>query len=215
MSKNHKLALGIIVVAALGVTIFMFKAVRPEKKDASLTVTRQGVTVATLKQKASDPIRGNSRASVTIFEFSDFGCEHCASMAPVLEAVVEEDNDVKVVWKDVAAARFPTPSINAHVAARCAQRQGAFWEYHDGLFANQEFLNEATYFDLAAQLELNESKFEKCYRDQAVKPLVDEGTNLANALGIEGTPFFVIGNEQFSGARTKEFIQRAVAKTRN
>lgn len=215
MNKGQKLALTIIVLAAAGLVVTMFKSVRPVKDQQDITVTRQGIPIASLQKKASDPVRGNSRPTVTIFEFSDFGCEHCAAAAPVLKEIINDNPDVQLVWKDVAASAFPSPSIQAHIAARCAQRQGSFWEYHDALFANQEILGEATYFDIAAQLGLNESTFETCYREQAVKPLIDEGSVLANALDIEGTPYFVIGSDRFSGARSKAYIQSSIDKARN
>ncbi len=215
MSKNQKKAFIIILVAAAAVVFVMFRNIWPKQEANPVTVTRGGVPVATLDKKASDPARGNARASVTIFEFSDFGCEHCASMAPILKSLLATNDDVQLVWKDVAASRFPVPSINAHIAARCAQKQGKFWEYHDALFANQEQLGEPLYFNLATELQLNESTFETCYRAQAVKPLIDEGSILANAIGVSGTPYFVIGNERFSGVRSEAFMRQAIQKARN
>jgi protein-disulfide isomerase len=212
MSKKQLLPLTIISVAALILVIAMFRAVRPPQEEEAVTITQDGVPIATLAAKASDPVLGDRKATLTVFEFSDFGCEHCAAMVPILNNLVERNEHVRVIWKDVPVTRFPTPSEDAHIAARCAQQQGAFWGYHDELFANQGGFSEVTFFQIADDLELNEDRFRTCLEEKTPLPLIETNVELAQSLALDGTPFFVVGTERFSGSRTLSFFEQVVER---
>ena len=87
---------------------------------------------------ATDPTKGSG--PIEILEFSDFECPYCQkAQSMIREMLAKYEGKVKLVWKD-----FPLPNheyaVPAAVAARCAQEQGKFWEYHDVLFANQQAL---------------------------------------------------------------------------
>ena len=91
---------------------------------------------------SSDPVKGDG--DIRVVEFSDFECPFCQKFQPVLKQVLTQfDGKVTHVWKD-----FPLPmhqnAMIAAIAARCAQEQGRFWEYHDVLFANQQPLRRTT-----------------------------------------------------------------------
>jgi len=212
LSKKQLTILAAIGGAALVLVISMIVSIMPDKDDGALTVTRKGVPIATLEAKASDPVLGKRSADITIFVFSDFGCTHCSSMPAILNQIVEKHKNVRVVWKDIPATQFPSPSEPAHIAARCAQQQKKFWEYHDVLFANNSQLNEAIFLQIANELGLKEKKFRTCMNEKQTKPLVDANIELAQLLAMDGTPFFMIGTERFSGVRTLGFFEEVVER---
>lgn len=212
MSKKQLTILFTIGGVALLLVIIMVASLLPNREDEAVTVTRGDVPVATLDAKATDPILGKRSAPVTVFLFSDFGCDHCATMASILNQLVERNKNVRVVWKDAPITQFPNPSGPAHLAARCAQRQNKFWEYHDQLFANQQQLTEATFLNIAQELKLKEEPFKTCLAEKKLQPLINANFELAGQLPIDGTPFFVIGDERFSGNRTLEFLENAVKR---
>lgn len=212
MSKKQLTILFTIGGVALLLVIIMVASLLPDREDEAVTVTRGDVPVATLDVKATDPILGKRGAPVTLFIFSDFGCDHCATMALILNQLVERNKNVRVVWKDAPITQFPNPSAPAHLAARCAQRQNKFWEYHNQLFANQQQLTEATFLRIAQELKLKEEPFKTCLAEKKLQPLIDTNFTLAGQLPIDGTPFFVIGDERFSGNRTLEFLENAVKR---
>ncbi|MEK7532039.1 MAG: thioredoxin domain-containing protein [Patescibacteria group bacterium] len=209
--KQFIMLLGIGGVALL-LIIIMLGSLIPDREPETVTVTRQGVPVATLETKATDPVLGKSNAPVTVFVFSDFGCDHCASVVPVLKELVKKHDNVRVVWKDAPVTQFPAPSAPAHLAARCAARQNKFWEYHDKLFEQQTQLTEATFLNIAQELKLKEEPFKSCLAEKKLQPLVDANLALAQSLGIDGTPYFFIDDERFSGSRTLEFLEDAVKR---
>jgi thiol-disulfide isomerase/thioredoxin len=84
------------------------------------------------------PTWGNSKAPVTIVEFSDFQCPFCSRAIPTVDQLKKEygPDKIRVVFRDM-----PLPShdraVPAALASHCANEQGKFWEYHDLLFQNQ------------------------------------------------------------------------------
>lgn len=212
MSRKQFIMLLGIGGAALLFIVIMLGSLLPDREPETVTVTRQGIPVATLEAKATDPILGKRNAPVTVFVFSDFGCEHCARAAPVLKQLVEKHDNVRVVWKDAPVTQFPNPSAPAHLAARCAARQNKFWEYHDKLFERQAQLTEPTFFAIAEELKLKEESFRACFAEKKLQALVDANLTLAQSLGIDSTPYFFIDDERFSGLRTLQFLEDAVKR---
>lgn len=192
--------------------VVMIYSLLPDRNDEEISITRGGVPVATLVAEASDPILGKRGAPIALFVFSDFECDHCADSVPILKTLVAKHDNVRVVWKDAPFSLFPTSPLPAHIAARCAQQQGKFWEYHDKLFETQGTHSDALFQQIAAELELNEQKFSACMSDKKLELLVQKNVDLAESLAIDGTPYFVIDTERFSGTRTLEFFEQAITR---
>src|SRR5262249_48948425 len=79
-------------------------------------------------------IRGAADASVTLVEFSDFHCPFCKRVQPTLAELLKTyPGKVKLVYRDLPLDGLHPQARGAAEAARCAQDQGKFWEYHDVL----------------------------------------------------------------------------------
>ncbi len=159
----------------------------------------------------SDPRRGPEDAPVTIVEFGNFQCADCADIAPVLQQVLDAyPDEVRLVWKDFPLPALKLQSQAAAEAARCAQEQDGFWEYHDLLFLSQDqFINEP-WVELAAELEMDTDEFESCFSQGNTTALVTQGYLVALSLGIEGSPTLYINDQVINGIATFEEIKRVV-----
>jgi len=158
----------------------------------------------------NDPVRGSGAAGLVILEFGDFECPYCQTVFPNLVKILSEyQGKVKLVWKD-----FPNPShLNARdaaLAARCAGDQGQFWEYHDYLFANQAELSREMYNQIALELRLSLSQFNKCLDGQEKIELIGQGLEDGQKLGVDATPYIFIGNKQFNYALSYEELKGVV-----
>ena len=154
-----------------------------------------------------DPVKGNQNAQVTIVEFSDFQCPFCARFfsqtLPQIQQDYIDSGKVRLVYKDFPLDNIHQNAKAASVAARCANEQGKFWEYHNKLFESQTqwaSLGAAkatnTFKQYATELKLNSGNFDSCldsakYLDEVNKDYQD-GTNY----GVSGTPAFFIGNDK-------------------
>jgi protein-disulfide isomerase len=94
-------------------------------------------------------------------------------------------------------------------AAWAAAQQNQFWPYHNALFTQQKQLGEPLYLATAKQLNLDMEKFE---RDrQSALPAIQKDIDLANRLGIQGTPFLILNGEIFDGAIDLLSLEAAIA----
>ena len=144
-------------------------------------------------------VSGPADARVQLFVFSDFQCEYCVRLAPVLKKIREEfPNDVLVAWRPFPLESKPR-AWPAAVAAECAAEQGAFWGYHDKLFTDGGDLSEERLVALAAGLGLDVEKFALCRRSEEARKKIQANYDDAVSLGIEGAPALFLNGTMIGG----------------
>jgi protein-disulfide isomerase len=173
---------------------------------------------AAVPVRQDDPAKGKASAPVTLVEFSDFQCPYCARATPALREIESAyPNDVRIVWKHLPL-NFHQNAMPAALAAEAAREQGGaakFWAMHDKLFSNQASLSAETYESYARELGLDVSRFQRDMASPKLKARVEEDAQLAQKLGVSGTPTFVVNGERVVGAnalRAAVERQLAVAK---
>ncbi|MGE5851144.1 MAG: DsbA family protein, partial [Candidatus Methylomirabilota bacterium] len=155
------------------------------------------------------PIRGAPNAPVTLVEFSDFHCPFCKQVQPTLaQLLARYPGKVRLVYRDFPIDSLHPQARRAAEAARCAQDQGKFWEYHDLLFAEAPKATTEDLSRFAQQVGLDLAKFESClsggFHRAAVQRDIDDGSRA----GVNGTPAFFINGRPLSGAQPLEaFVQ--------
>jgi protein-disulfide isomerase len=142
---------------------------------------------------------GPRDARVQLVVFSDFTCGYCRQLAPVLEKVrAEFPSEVLVAFRpyplDASARARP-----AAIAAQCAAEQGAFWKYHDGLFATRDELSDQRLAALAQEVGLDMEKFAQCRASGASAQIVTDSYDEAVKLGIEGAPALFLNGDLIGG----------------
>lgn len=159
-------------------------------------------TGPTAKQYVDDdPFIGNENAPIVIVEFSDFNCQYCKrfhdeTLQPLLEAY---EGEIQFVYRDFAI--LGPSSIDAAVAAECANEQDAFWEYHDLLFENQGAFTNSELVRYAERLNLDTDAFSICLEDPEYINEVRRDSASAQQIGARGTPAFLINGQFVSGAQ--------------
>lgn len=148
------------------------------------------------------PVKGPENAKITIVEFSDFECPYCQKGAENLDNVLKEyPGQIKVVFKNLPLP-FHEKARPAAIAALAAQKQGKFWEMYDALFENQEQLTPEFFEAAAAKLNLDMAKFKADLADsKELSAQIDQDIQLANKVGVRGTPGFFINGVLLSGAQ--------------
>ena len=170
----------------------------------------------TVPTAASDPVRGNASAPVTIIEFSDFQCPFCARVNPTLDRVRQTYGDrVKIVFKDYPLPNHPQ-APKAAEAARCAGEQGKFWEMHDAMFANQRALEVPSLKQTARAIGLNGAAFDSCLDSAKYEATVRSGSELGDKFGVNSTPTLYVNGRPIVGAMPfenfKQIIDEELAK---
>jgi protein-disulfide isomerase len=116
---------------------------------------------------------------------------------------------VRLVFKDM-----PLPSHDlarpAHEAARCAAQAGKFWPYHDRLFQEQPAFERQDLLRYAVDLGMERDAFTKCLDERRFAAAVEADVAQAKALGITGTPTFLINGRQLVGAHPIETFRSVI-----
>lgn len=185
---------------------------------ATVAVRAGGSAQTAAGAELDHPSIGDPDAPVVLVEYSDFGCPFCRRHArDVRPAIIEdyvETGIVRYEWRD-----FPLQgpsSRTAALAARAAQEQGRFWEYHSGLFeGGSQNISGERLRELAEELELDLEAFDAALADAAHEPLLDADEQEARDLGFTGTPSFTVNGEEIMGAQPfetfAEVIERAAS----
>jgi len=156
--------------------------------------------------------KGSPDAPVTIVEFSDFRCPYCGRFTTGAGRQIDEQYvEQGLVRFGYQHFAFLGPeSQSAAEASECAADQGAFWAYHDLLFERQSGVNPDILSQFAAELGLDANAFNDCLDSGKYTSLVRNETAAAQALGVTGTPSFLINGRPLVGAQPFEVFQQAI-----
>ncbi len=160
------------------------------------------------------PISGNPDGDVTIVEFFDYRCGYCKRVSPTVEKVVKEDGNVRVVYKE-----FPILGPESVVAARASL---AIWrlapekymEFHSGLMNTRGGVSMSMIASVAKKIGLDSDMLVKEMKSAEIDADLQNNYELAQSLGISGTPAFVIGNELVPGAIDGDALKALIKEAR-
>ena len=181
-----------------------------EQRDYIRDLIRQHRTE--LHAHPMSPFSGNEKGDITLVEFFDYQCGFCKrSLQPVMD-LLENDKQVRIVWKE-----FPILGPVSRFAARAAmaaKRQNKYEDVHISLMSAQGQLTEERVFEIARQVGVNIQQLRRDMDDPAIEVYLEETARLAQTLGIQGTPAFVIGDTLVPGAVDSAQIMELVANAR-
>ncbi len=160
------------------------------------------------------PVIGATEKKIVLIEFSDFQCPFCAKAHKTLKQfMAKHQNEVTLVYKHFPLTSIHPEAMSAAKAAWAASKQGKFWQYQDVLFAKQNKLGERLYINTAKKLKLDLSQFNEQRNSEEVNAVIKKDKELAEKLGIKGTPFFFINGETFSGAVPLSKMESVLSST--
>lgn len=119
---------------------------------------------------------------------------------------------MKFVYKHFAI--LGPQSVRAAEASECAAEQDSFWPYHDLVFADQHesgtSLNQENLVGLAGEIGLNTSAFSECLSSGRHSDLISQESQIVRALGLRGTPGFLVNGLFINGAQPFEVFQQVI-----
>ena len=154
--------------------------------------------------RASDHVRGDSGAPVTIIEYADFQCPYCQQMHATLLAATAEGKIRWIYRNDPLTAIHPLASKEAE-AAECAGQQGKFWAYADALFAARRRIGLSSAPDqelvsLAQGVDADPKDLQACLDSGRFAVAVKNAVREAESLQISGTPTIFVNGVRREGA---------------
>ena len=143
-------------------------------------------------------VAGNPDGDVSVVEFFDYNCGYCKRALPDVVKLVDNDSKVRVVLKELPI--FGEDSEAAAKAALAAHKQGKYFEMHQKLFTEPGKADKEKALRIAGELGLDTARLEKDMADPEVQRSLDEAKELAQKLGLQGTPLYLIGDRVIPGA---------------
>jgi len=141
---------------------------------------------------------GDPNGDVTVVEFFDYNCGYCKRAMPEVVKLIDNDDKVKLVLKELPI--FGEESEAAAKGALAAHKQGKYFEMHQKLFTEPGKANKDKVLRIANQLGLDVPQLEKDMDSASVQEALDESRDLAQKLGLQGTPLYLIGDRIIPGA---------------
>lgn len=157
-------------------------------------------------------IAGNPKGDITIIEFMDYRCGYCKAAKATLDAVVKQDGNIRVIYKE-----FPIlgpVSTYASRAALASRKQGKYIAYHDALMGYEGNLTPGKVLDLAEKVGLDVDKLKKDMGSKEVSDIIERNHAIAREMGIRGTPAFILGNELIPGAVNADSLKQKITAAR-
>lgn len=158
------------------------------------------------------PVGGNPEGDVTIVLFTDYNCPHCRNSHDVIDAVVAEDGNVRVVYREWPV--LGPDSLLAAKAALAADIQGKYAPFHAALMDLTDVANTQSLLKVAldAGVDINTMLVDQ-EKDTVIKQLEDTKL-VAEEFGLTGTPAFFIGTSVASGAPSAADLRNEIAAER-
>ncbi len=160
-------------------------------------------------------VAGNPQGDVTIVEFFDYRCGYCKQVQPSLMTLIKEDKKLRLVLKEM-----PVLGPESVIAARAAvaaleQDKGAkYLNFHNAMMEFRGQITEAEIFRLATAAKLDVAKLKTDMAAPKTEQILRANLALADTLGIQGTPGFVIGDKLVPGAVPLDTLRQLVREAR-
>ena len=144
---------------------------------------------------------GNPKGDVTIVEFFDYNCGFCKRALVDLQRMVAEDKNVRIITKD-----FPVlgqGSVEAATVAVAAKQQlnsEKLWAFHQKMLTIRGQVGKQQALDAAKEVGADMAKLAKDMESSAVRTAIEENVQIADALGLTGTPSYLVGDDIVVGA---------------
>ncbi|MCO6186430.1 DsbA family protein [Rhizobium sp. L1K21] len=162
----------------------------------------------------NDLVLGNPNGNVTVVEFYDYNCGYCKRAITDMQALIKSDDQIRFVLKE-----FPIlgpDSVAAHRVAMAVRALAPekYGDFHMALLGGQAHADEATAISVAKNLGVSEDDIRTQMKEGNGDDEIRQSYALADSLGINGTPAYVVGNELISGAVGLDTLTNKVANMR-
>ena len=157
-------------------------------------------------------VAGNPKGDVSVVVFFDYACPYSRQGHADVIRLAAADPGVRIVYRD-----FPVlspASEEAAMASLSAAQQGHYERFHNAMFETPGKVAHERTIAMVRTAGLNEMQTAKDLAAPALKAEIKKNLELGRALGLTGTPSYVVGNQILSGAVGYDKLKEAVAEAR-
>lgn len=157
-------------------------------------------------------VAGNPKGDVSVVVFFDYACPYCRQGHADVAKLAASDPGIRVVYRD-----FPVlspASEEAAMASLSAAQQGKYTRFHNAMFENPGKVAHERTIAMVRTAGMSEMQTAKDLNAPVLKAEIKKNLELGRALGLTGTPSYIVGNQILSGAVGYDKLKEAVAEAR-
>jgi protein-disulfide isomerase len=157
-------------------------------------------------------VSGNPKGDVSVVVFFDYACPYCRQGHADVARLTASDPGVRIVYRD-----FPVlspASEEAAMASLSAAQQGRYERFHNSMFESPGKVAHERTIAMVRTAGLDEMRTAKDLAAPVLKAEIKKNLELGRALGLTGTPSYIVGNQILSGAVGYDKLKEAVAAAR-
>lgn len=180
-----------------------------KKQEAALSQFREQ-----LERDPTSPVVGAADGNVTVVEFLDYRCSYCKKVFPAMQELLRDDGKIRYVVKE-----YPILSPESVVAAKAAlavwrKAPEKYLAFHTALMTARGTLSDTRILEIVGEIGLDAKAIATAMKDPEINAALAKTHELAQSLGINGTPAFVIGGHLVPGAVGVDALREMVAAAR-
>jgi protein-disulfide isomerase len=188
------------------------KAMEEQMKNAQKNI---GEKKDELFSDKKSPQFAPSGYDITIVEFYDYACGYCKKAQSSVEELLKEDKKVRIIFRDFPILGQPSKEMAEISVAVNLIEPSSFKKFHDALMTSNERGKDGA-LKIAKNTGINMSKLESVLsKDRSkIEKILEDNLALGSAIGINGTPGFVIGEELIPGALDLKALKEKISAVR-
>ncbi|MCH7550113.1 MAG: DsbA family protein [Proteobacteria bacterium] len=160
------------------------------------------------------PVGGNVKGDVTIVEFFDYRCGFCKRVFPAVMKVLNDDKNIRYVYKEFPILGPDSVAASKAALAAWLTDKGKYEPFHRALMVTKGALPEQRVMKIAAKTGYDVKALKKTMADPRINEMIKKNFALAQALDINGTPAFVIGDKIVRGAIDLAALKKLISQAR-
>ena len=208
ITRRHLIQLLVVVLIGAGVGQFLQRTATIGRNVSS------SMAAQTMLRDSSSPSREVEDPTLTLVVFTDYQCPACKIAHPAMEAAVQKDGHIRIVFKDWPI--FGAISERAAKIAIAANRQGIYSAVHTRLMNERRPLDDQVMREAVTLSGGNWPQIESDLQTYAtdIQSQLDLNRQDAFKLGLAGTPGYLVGPILVSGALDEAEFEQAFAHAR-
>jgi len=191
-----------------------------EKRQAAAEVAKQAAAIRDNKDALfNSPHQvtlGNPQGNVVLVEFFDYNCPYCKSAVGDIVRLLQAEPQLKLVLKEYPViGPGSTEAAQVAVAVRMQDKTGEkYLAFHQRLLGERGPVDKARALEAAKEAGLDMARIERDLGSDEVRDTLKESQTLADALGLNGTPSYVVGVEVLTGLQSFASLKEKVDTSR-
>lgn len=186
-----------------------------QPNQAATEAATRAAIAAHRAQLIDDPtsqVAGNPKGDVSVVLFFDYQCPYCKEGVAEEKTLLSYDPNVRIVYKE-----FPILGPQSTVASRAALaavKQGKYLPFHDAMMAHHGDFTDAEIFGMAKDAGLDVARLQADMKGDDITAILRANFALAQQLGINGTPAYIVGDRMVGGVTSANDFERLIAEAR-